>query len=47
MLTTARGRGGAVTSPHFLASAAGLDVLREGGSAISQKLSPPMPFMCG
>jgi gamma-glutamyltranspeptidase/glutathione hydrolase len=33
MLTTARGRGGAVTSPHHLASEAGLEVLREGGSA--------------
>ncbi|MEI9889295.1 MAG: gamma-glutamyltransferase family protein [Caulobacteraceae bacterium] len=33
MLKTARGRGGAVTSPHFLASEAGLEVLREGGSA--------------
>lgn len=33
MLKTARGRGGAVTSPHALASEAGLEVLREGGSA--------------
>ena len=33
MLRTARGRGGAVSSPHVLASEAGLQVLREGGSA--------------
>ena len=33
MLKTARGRGGAVTAPHHLASQAGLDVLRDGGSA--------------
>jgi oxamate amidohydrolase len=33
MLKTARGRGGAVTSPHHLASEAGLEVLGEGGSA--------------
>jgi gamma-glutamyltranspeptidase/glutathione hydrolase len=33
MLKTARGWGGAVTAPHHLASAAGLGVLREGGSA--------------
>ncbi len=33
MLKTARGRGGAVTAPHALASAAGLDILRDGGSA--------------
>src|ERR1700750_1393425 len=33
MLKTVRGRGGAVTAPHYLASEAGLDVLRDGGSA--------------
>jgi gamma-glutamyltranspeptidase/glutathione hydrolase len=33
VLRTARGRGGAVTAPHALASEAGLEVLREGGSA--------------
>ena len=33
MLKTARGRGGVVTAPHFLASQAGLEVLREGGNA--------------
>ena len=33
MLKTVRGRGGAVTAPHALASEAGLEVLREGGSA--------------
>jgi len=33
MLKTARGRGGAVTAPHHLASEAGLEVLSEGGSA--------------
>jgi gamma-glutamyltranspeptidase/glutathione hydrolase len=33
MLKTARGRGGVVTAPHRLASEAGLQVLREGGTA--------------
>jgi len=33
VLKTARGRGGAVTAPHALASEAGLDILRDGGSA--------------
>jgi gamma-glutamyltranspeptidase/glutathione hydrolase len=33
MLKTARGRGGAVTAPHHLASEAGLHVLKDGGSA--------------
>jgi gamma-glutamyltranspeptidase/glutathione hydrolase len=33
MLKTARGRGGAVTAPHHLASEAGLKVLRDGGAA--------------
>lgn len=33
MLNTEHGRGGIVTSPHYLASEAGLDVLREGGTA--------------
>jgi gamma-glutamyltranspeptidase/glutathione hydrolase len=32
-LKTARGRGGAVTSPHHLASAAGMGVLKDGGTA--------------
>jgi gamma-glutamyltranspeptidase/glutathione hydrolase len=32
-LVTARGRGGAVTAPHHLASEAGIAVLREGGTA--------------
>ena len=33
MLKTTRGRGGIVTSPHHLASEAGLDVLKAGGTA--------------
>ena len=33
MLKTVRGRGGAVTAPHHLASEAGLGVLRDGGTA--------------
>ena len=33
-MQTARAGNGMVTSPHFLASRAGLDVLREGGSAV-------------
>ena len=33
MLKTARGRGGAVTAPHHLASEAGLQVLKDGGTA--------------
>jgi gamma-glutamyltranspeptidase/glutathione hydrolase len=53
MLTTARGRGGAVTSPHALASEAGLQVLREGGSAadaavaIAAALAVVYPHMNG
>ena len=34
MLNTARGIGGMVTAPHHAASQAGLDVLRDGGSAV-------------
>uniref|UniRef100_UPI00260905E0 gamma-glutamyltransferase n=1 Tax=Sphingobium sp. TaxID=1912891 RepID=UPI00260905E0 len=33
-LTTVSGHNGMVTSPHFLASEAGLSVLRDGGSAV-------------
>ena len=39
MLHTARARRGMVTSPHHLASAAGLQVLREGGNAIEATLA--------
>ena len=39
MLHTARARRGMVTSPHHLASAAGLRVLREGGNAIEATLA--------
>ena len=39
MLTTAKGRKGAVTSPHHLASQAGLDVLAEGGTAVEAAIA--------
>ena len=39
MLHTARARRGMVTSPHHLASAAGLQVLRDGGNAIEATLA--------
>ena len=53
MLKTVRGHGGAVTAPHALASEAGLDVLREGGSAadaavaIAATLAVVYPHMNG
>ncbi len=33
MLKTTHGRGGIVTAPHYLASEAGIEILREGGTA--------------
>jgi gamma-glutamyltranspeptidase len=39
MLNTPRARRGMVTSPHHLASEAGLRVLREGGNAIEATLA--------
>ena len=39
MLNTPRARRGMVTSPHHLASEAGLRVLREGGTAIEATLA--------
>ncbi len=39
MLNTPRSRRGMVTSPHHLASEAGLRVLREGGNAIEATLA--------
>ena len=39
MLHTPQARRGMVTSPHHLASAAGLRVLREGGNAIEATLA--------
>jgi gamma-glutamyltranspeptidase len=53
MLQTVCGRGGAVTSPHYLASEAGLQVLKEGGSAadaavaIAATLAVVYPHMNG
>ncbi|HRD77460.1 MAG TPA: gamma-glutamyltransferase family protein [Hyphomicrobiaceae bacterium] len=38
MLMTARGRRGMVTSPHQLASSAGIAILREGGNAIEASI---------
>jgi oxamate amidohydrolase len=39
MLSTPRGHGGMVVSPHHLASQAGLDVLREGGNAVEAMIA--------
>ena len=39
MLNTPRSRRGMVTSPHHLASEAGLRVLREGGNAVEATLA--------
>jgi gamma-glutamyltranspeptidase/glutathione hydrolase len=39
MLNTTRALGGMVTSPHHAASQAGLDVLREGGSAVQAAIA--------
>jgi oxamate amidohydrolase len=39
MLSTKRGHGGMVVSPHHLASQAGLDVLREGGNAVEAMIA--------
>lgn len=39
MLSTPRGHGGMVVSPHHLASQAGLDVLREGGTAVEAMIA--------
>jgi len=53
MLHTARGFRGAVTSPHHLASQAGLDILRAGGNAVeaavatAAALSAVYPHMTG
>ena len=49
----ARGRHGAVVAPHHLATAAGLHVLRQGGSAVdaaiatNAALGVVMPHGCG
>jgi gamma-glutamyltranspeptidase/glutathione hydrolase len=39
MLSTQRGHGGMAVSPHHLATQAGLDVLREGGSAVEAMIA--------
>ena len=39
MLQTARSYSGMVTSPHHLASQAGLEVLRDGGNAIEAMIA--------
>ena len=39
MLTTVSGRNGMVTAPHFLASEAGLGVLRDGGNAVEASIA--------
>ena len=50
---TVRGQGGIVTAPHYLAAQAGLDVLKDGGSAaqatiaVAATLAVVYPHMTG
>ncbi|WP_043609981.1 gamma-glutamyltransferase, partial [Novosphingobium sp. B-7] len=52
-LHTVSGRGGIVTAPHYLAAEAGLDVLKDGGSAaqatiaVAATLAVVYPHMTG